>query len=244
MGHHLIAGQKVSQLQAVLARRCSSIGELQQHLWRAGWQSGVAQWGILGQGSEFAAIIGGNGGINDDPQASTKSLHDGGFFSLIEQQEEQYDDGDTPRRLGYQSKRRRMQKNRTAGRGSTKHHHNSSDGASDYYIDSLLYVRNQKGGPIMKNDSALAAWSIDAIRIVRYQLYNAGSGKTPLPNYENWPKEKAYFHKDDDEPNGRYNNLQQQQHIERQTSRLGDSMMSMEDAQLFQNHSSNYGHRD
>lgn len=47
---HVEAGKKVGQIQAVLARRCAVIGELQQHLWRASWQGGVANWGVLGGG--------------------------------------------------------------------------------------------------------------------------------------------------------------------------------------------------
>jgi hypothetical protein len=43
--NHQEIGRKVSQLQAVLARRCAAVGELQQHLLRAGWHRGVAQWG-------------------------------------------------------------------------------------------------------------------------------------------------------------------------------------------------------
>ena len=42
---HSSVGVKVAQIQAVLARRIGVIGELQQHLLRAGWQRGVAQWG-------------------------------------------------------------------------------------------------------------------------------------------------------------------------------------------------------
>lgn len=37
----------VTTLQAVLARRCAVIGEVQQHLLRAGWHCGVAQWAVL-----------------------------------------------------------------------------------------------------------------------------------------------------------------------------------------------------
>lgn len=43
--NHQEIGRKVSHIQAVLARRCAAIGELQQHLLRAGWHRGVAQWG-------------------------------------------------------------------------------------------------------------------------------------------------------------------------------------------------------
>ena len=54
-----MAGKKVSQLQAVLARRCAVIGELQQHLWRANWRKGVAEWGMLGGGvgGEWASVV-------------------------------------------------------------------------------------------------------------------------------------------------------------------------------------------
>ena len=58
---HDIVGEKVSQIQAVLARRCTSIGDLQQHLLRAGWQRGVAQWGVLGDGGEWAPVAGFDG---------------------------------------------------------------------------------------------------------------------------------------------------------------------------------------
>jgi len=54
-----LPGKKVSQLQAVLARRCAVIGELQQHLWRANWRKGVAEWGMLGGGvgGEWASVV-------------------------------------------------------------------------------------------------------------------------------------------------------------------------------------------
>ena len=203
---HLIAGQNVSQLQAVLARRCSSIGELQQHLWRAGWQSGVAQWGILGQGSEFAAVIGGGHGETEE-----QSYH--------QHQETSSESLSGDRRLSFFSSIRRdrdqVPPNKRRGKSGQRN-------GSDYTIDSLLHVMNQKGGKIMKNDSALAAWSIDAIRVVRDQLYNAGSGVAPLPSYENWSTEKAYFTSND-----------KNQLRERRRPTLGDSMMSMEDAHLF-----------
>lgn len=50
-----MVGQKVSQIQAVLARRCATIGELQEHLLRAGWRrKGIAKWGVLGQGEQVS----------------------------------------------------------------------------------------------------------------------------------------------------------------------------------------------
>ncbi|KAL7564526.1 hypothetical protein ACA910_017681 [Epithemia clementina (nom. ined.)] len=51
--NHRQIGKRVAQSQAVLARRCTAIGELQQHLLKAGWQRGVAQWSVLGQGGHW-----------------------------------------------------------------------------------------------------------------------------------------------------------------------------------------------
>ena len=60
------AGKKVSQIQAVLARRCAVIGEIQQHLWRANWQRGVAEWGMLGHGQgEWTAVMLEHGDMTD-----------------------------------------------------------------------------------------------------------------------------------------------------------------------------------
>mmetsp|Transcript_8304 Transcript_8304/g.9110 ORF Transcript_8304/g.9110 Transcript_8304/m.9110 type:complete len:1177 (-) Transcript_8304:103-3633(-) len=195
----MIAGQNVAQLQAVLARRCSSIGELQQHLWRAGWQSGVAQWGILGSGSEFAAVIGGlDGDIDEHTQAQTQSQ-----FSSSRYQQSTH---------SFFAALRRGDKKK-----SRESNRNNKKGGPDYYVDSLFHVRNQRGGAIVKNESALAAWSIDAIRVVRDQLYNAGSGVDPLPHFENWPQESKHFTKEDG--GGQ--------------SAMGDSMISIDKSHIF-----------
>lgn len=71
--NHNAVGQRVSQIQAVLARRCAAIGELQQHLLRAGWQKGVAQWGVLGQGGQWANVAGADGAIPNAQEQSTTS---------------------------------------------------------------------------------------------------------------------------------------------------------------------------
>jgi hypothetical protein len=182
--HHAIIGQKVSQLQAVLARRCSSIGELQQHLWRAGWQSGVENWGALGQG-EWAAVVGNHGAMRDDNH----------FLSDEEI-------------MAKENKRSFFDSIR--GRGDSKGRRKNNK--HDYYAETHLFVKNVRGGEIVSNDPALAAWSIDAIRVVREQLYSAGNGINPLPYYENWPREERHF-----------NNTNRD---EGSTSCLGDSMIS------------------
>lgn len=163
--HHAIIGNKVSQLQAVLARRCSSIGELQQHLWRAGWQSGVENWGILSDG-QWHAVAGTHDSISTD---------------------------DMSQFVVRKNMKRRKSKNKS------------------YYKESHLFVKNVKNGSIVSSDPALASWSIDAIRLVRDQLYSAGNG-APLPYFKYWPKEVEYFEKGFENP-GEAN------------PRLGDSMI-------------------
>ena len=69
---HRKVGRKVAQIQAVLARRCASIGELQEHLLRAGWQRGVAQWGVLGDGGQWAAVAGFGGALPDRQRRQQK----------------------------------------------------------------------------------------------------------------------------------------------------------------------------
>lgn len=69
--NHQEVGRKVSQIQAVLARRCASIGELQEHILTAGWTKGVAQWGCLGQGSTQWAAVAGFENIPEEDDIST-----------------------------------------------------------------------------------------------------------------------------------------------------------------------------
>lgn len=73
--NHQEIGWKVSQLQAVLARRCATVGDLQQHLLRAGWQRGVAQWGVLGDGGEWAAVTGGTMAPENARKTSQSTLN-------------------------------------------------------------------------------------------------------------------------------------------------------------------------
>jgi hypothetical protein len=68
----------VAQIQAVLARRCAAIGELQLQLLSAGWTKRVGQWGVLGQGAQWAAVAGFDGSMleeeeqQQDKQRNTK----------------------------------------------------------------------------------------------------------------------------------------------------------------------------
>ena len=56
-----------------------------------------------------------------------------------------------------------------------------------------MVVRNTRGGKIQTDDGALAAWTVDAIRVVRSRLYWTGDGAMPLPYSENWVEEEDLF---------------------------------------------------
>jgi hypothetical protein len=182
-------GQKVSQIQAVLARRCASIGELQQHLLRAGWQRGVAQWGVLGQGGQWAAVAGFDGTIVEEGERSMTSTTRAnrrmssaiGDISPIERQmsndlsETVFDRRAPPHtssRVGQNDSR----------------HSNTTDPSSA----ANIFVRNRDGGGIFIDDPAfLTRWSIDAIQLVRVQLNRAANGMVLLPYENNWVEESS-----------------------------------------------------
>ncbi|KAL7483120.1 hypothetical protein ACHAW6_008773 [Cyclotella cf. meneghiniana] len=147
------AARKMSQIQAVLARRCASIGEMQQHLWRASWTKGVADWGMLGTltGGEWVAVVGGDGGMDD---------------------------------MGF------SERNKTRRRSIQIFNHPSLVGSN---------VTNAPGGRIVIDQDAQVVWSIDAMRVVRDQLYRASLGVMALPHTSNWPREAEHFCCDEDD---------------------------------------------
>ena len=59
-------------------------------------------------------------------------------------------------------------------------------------------MHNARGGRVLNDDAALAAWSVDAIRVVRDQLYRARNvSNQPLPFVQNWMRyvfRKIFMH--------------------------------------------------
>lgn len=173
---HKSLGQKVAQIQAVLARRLSNIGELQQHLLRAGWQKGVAQWGVLGQGGQWAAVAGFDGSLPDTPLPSslTRTLTEdvsGQNTRVVHRQEitsKLTDDFDS----------------------AEKEFERASSQMKDYsrrHQGANVLVQNKHGGGIFTDDpSFLAEWSVEAVSLVRRQLYRAANGRVRLPYETNW----------------------------------------------------------
>ena len=179
-------GRKVSQIQAVLARRCSTIGELQQHLLRAGWQRGVAQWGVLGEGGQWAQVAGCKGAMERDLSQlpdTTASIRDSAYLRRLSSEFDQSSlhVAEAPNHEGLRSPS--MQPTISNLGEHVKGQDNEKEA---YYGHGNVFVNNTADGTIFADDSALAEWSIDAILLIRSQLNRAGNGKIKLPFADNW----------------------------------------------------------
>lgn len=187
---HQVIGQKVSQIQAVLARRCVTIGDLQQHLLRAGWQQGVAQWGVLGDGGDFAAVTGFDGRMPSQEIDNSNAVD----------AEHHQDATTTPRKVNNKRMPRvsselselPLPPTSTGGPDLPRKAPTSKvsqlpqqRGPSSIYYTNVS-VKNNHGGQIVTDNPALAQWSVDAMSIVRRHLYRAANGQMALPFAENW----------------------------------------------------------
>lgn len=169
-------GQKVSHVQAVLARRVAAIGELQQHLLRAAWQKGVASWAVLGEGGQWTAVAGFDGRISEDHSERFPGQSARRRLSEFEGMEVAHTQSPA---IGLR---------RTDSLKSV----DQQDGLPpSYYGNANVFVDGEVGGKIRTNDPALAEWSVDAMRLVRQQLYIAGKGAMPLPCVNNWVEDAA-----------------------------------------------------
>ncbi|KAL9187202.1 hypothetical protein ACHAXT_010922 [Thalassiosira profunda] len=162
-----LAGKKVSQTQAVLARRCAVIGEIQQHLWRSNWQKGVAEWGMLGGGvgGEWTSVVGEFGGMEGPAGGATTRKASSG-----------------------------KQQSHPEHKMMKIFNHSSMIGSN---------VSNKPGGSIVI-DKDLTTWSIDAIRVIRDQLYRAlpsSHGMQELPYVDHWPRERSFFRGEEEDAN-------------------------------------------
>jgi hypothetical protein len=141
---------------------------------RAGWQRGVAQWGVLGEGGDWAAVAG-DMTTEDTTSASTRHVPLQRVSSEL---------SDMPLPLPLPLKRPKLDglPHRPASNISKlpqRSRHNSL-----YYAN--VFVKNMHDGRIFIDDPALAEWSVDAMGIIRRQLYRAANGMVVLPYSENW----------------------------------------------------------
>lgn len=101
--------------------------------------------------------------------------------------------------------------------------------------NDLLMVQNAPGGGIVLHDPALAAWSVDAIRIVRDQLYRASFSdkiQKPLPFHDNWSQEKKHF---DQYDNHEANHSHDEGEIFHIGNDLDESFVTESQPQIFNN---------
>lgn len=66
-------------------------------------------------------------------------------------------------------------------------------------------VSNSPGGSIVVDQNALVSWSIDAMRVIRDQLYRAlpaSREMKELPFVDNWPRERRHFRGEGGDPDG------------------------------------------
>jgi hypothetical protein len=175
--NHQLVGQKVAQIQAVLARRCAAIGELQQHLLRAGWQQGVSQWGVLGHGGDWAAVAGfcGSGMAVDD--TSSLSWRESGDKMKWDPQ---------TRRLSSQigdvqyDPTTHLPSERSSQAKCFEKQNKSA------YKAKVFVQKYHGGGVYVADPGFLAEWSVEAMLLIRKHLYRAGNGMILLPYQSNW----------------------------------------------------------
>ena len=208
---HRLVGERVAQLQAVLARRCAAIGELQEHLLRAGWQQGVAQWGVLDQ---FQTVSGVDGSIKHDPQEANHlpplAKVERSRLSII-----------TPNTTTTTNNNNNNRNNSLSPSPSTTSHTTTSnnnaplsavaiddsasrgslrrtsshvgEGADQPKAAHVLVRKGDGAGIYTDHPSVVAEWAVEAIALVRRHLYRASNGMVELPYESNWLDE-ADFH--------------------------------------------------
>jgi hypothetical protein len=172
---HQAVGQKVSQIQAVLVRRCAAIGELQQHLLRARWQRGVAQWGFLGQG--WAAVAGFDGSIEEEPSFS---LHESPSDTSLYLHMAEEKSHPSMRRLSVEfgDVPYKDLEQQTRMKPSLHGSHSGGKGKKSPY--------KAAGGIFVDDPGRLAEWSVEAMSLIRRHLYRSGNGMVVLPHQSNW----------------------------------------------------------
>jgi hypothetical protein len=206
---HQLIGKKVATIQAVLARRCTAIGELQQHLLRAGWQRGVAQWGVLGHGGQWATVQG-TAVMTEETAAAVKSQRQ--LFTRLEEQRHVLLNNNNNNNIvdtepsnlseSLESLPAAQQPPpveriglRQEHRGAPRSNNNTKAKRSDrkkwkrekgYYAS--VFVRNEDDGKILMDDASLAEWSVDAMALIRTLLVRASNGKAKLPYEHHWVK--------------------------------------------------------
>jgi len=233
--NHQLVGHKVAQIQAILARRCTAIGELQQHLLRAGWQRGVAQWGVLGRG-QWATVQG----------TYVMTEEDAAALAAISSQRQYDEDENRGNNQGqnlaesFESAAtipppparplERIGMSNSSQPPPPPHSKNSSKRAErkmkqwqrqkGYYAS--VFVRNENNGRILMDDAALAEWSVDAMALIRNLLERAANGRFILPYEHHWKPHAETTATTLPAQSSEQQQHQEQQKYERQYSSAGE----------------------
>lgn len=196
----------------MLARRVAAVGELQSHLLRAGWHRGVAQWGVLGQGGQWAPVAGFDGYMPDHPDLNPKSTprnsrtvfdhsttNDSGPFSpdLSVQntpipsasQRKQIDEKEIQIIVEQQNMVHNVDKllRPSAGIPENESSFRVTEKPVRQSSHAQVFVGRKHGDGIYVDDPGfLAEWSVEAISLVRRHLFRAGNGKVSIPYESNW----------------------------------------------------------
>ena len=176
---HQAIGRKVAQIQAILARRCANIGELQTHMLRAGWHKGVAQWGVVGDGGQWAAVAGFDGFSGND------------------------DENDRPSELPFRKHAESSELHPT-DLSSVEFSRTNSRPTLERMIScqseaNIMVEKSEGGGFVVDDPVFLSEWSVEAIKLVRIQLERAANGAIRIPKKENWGIDVGSGGGDDDE---------------------------------------------
>eukprot|EP00957_Ditylum_brightwellii_P137012 10447082-Ditylum_brightwellii.AAC.1 len=190
----------------MLVRQCAATGELQQHLIRAGWSRGVAQWGVLGQ---WTAVACSDGFMEEEsfpfmnnhsssPKRQQKvTLHQSASLETLPHATTVgasfiLDDNDnTDIHDKHEEEETTQPFILTAGKFKTTPQQNKKYSSSrkrkmQHYTQANAFVHNARGGRVLNDDAALAVWSVDAMCIVMDQLYRARNvSNQPLSFVEN-----------------------------------------------------------
>jgi hypothetical protein len=132
---------------------------------------------MLGEGGQWSAVAGFDGGMGDEDSQGTTPVRQSRRLSS---------EFDSMGKIQQPAVGLRSNESIT----STEYR----ELCRKYYGNAEVFVDGQDGGRIQTDDPSLAAWSVDAMRLVRGQLFRAGNGVMPLPFVENWVEDAPPGH--------------------------------------------------
>ncbi|GKY95578.1 hypothetical protein MPSEU_000519100 [Mayamaea pseudoterrestris] len=182
--NHQAVGRKVAQIQAILARRCASIGELQTHLLRAGWHKGVAQWGVLGDGGQWAAVSGFDGFTADAEKHQDAGRSRTRTLSNV----------DVTVSQKTKASKDEFAIAETSGRQALPP---TIESIFSGHSEANIFVQKFAGGGLVVDDPAfLSEWSVIGIKLVRQQLSRSMGGAEHLPYDNHWTSSSSHDRED------------------------------------------------